>query len=501
MTGPGLRTGSLRLRTIAAIMVLLTLMLAALAITVEVTLGSRLRSQIEERLSDRASAASALLGSVDGDVLAERLSAQGLSVLIRGSDGKSVAAGPSPEQLRKGPGALGRPARARPGGPTPSSGPFTGSANVKISSSTFTSDDQVITLVSKLSDGSTITLAAEAGSVGQTLTQLRWIMVGASAIFLLLTAGALALIVRQTLSPLDRMTTLARSITAGHRGRRLSPTRSNTELGRVAVALDEMLDVIEGAEGRALEAETRVRSFLSDAAHELRTPVAGMLAASDTLIRASPSESERERLAMQIAREAGRASRLVDDLLLLARVDDGLPLDLRPTDLGRLLAVECERLRMRHPSLDLRVEPVQVTVSVDADRLSQVFGNLVDNAARATGGTGTVALGMSLPAPDVVEIAVRDSGPGVPAADRERIFDRFVRLDSARDSVRGGAGLGLSIARGIATAHGGALACVPSGSGAASGSEFVLTLPVLAPSIPSEERSTVGNIDALHAFV
>jgi two-component system OmpR family sensor kinase len=156
---------------------------------------------------------------------------------------------------------------------------------------------------------------------------------------------------------------------------------------------------------------------------------------------------------------------------------------------------------MRHPSLDLRVEPVEVTVWADADRLAQVFGNLVDNASRATGGTGTVTLAMCLPAPDVVEIAVRDSGPGVPPADRERIFDRFVRLDSARDAARGGGGLGLSIARGIATAHGGALACVSSVPGATSGSEFVLTLPVLAPSIPSEERSTVGNIDAVHAFV
>ncbi|MBD8142076.1 HAMP domain-containing protein, partial [Frigoribacterium sp. CFBP 13605] len=155
---------------------------------------------------------------------------------------------------------------------------------VTVTSSEVRSDDEVTTLVSQLSDGSTITLTTDSRSVGETLVQLRWVMIGASAAFLLIAAIGLALVVRATLRPLDRMTGVARSIAHGDRGRRLRPARRDTEIGRVAVAFDEMLDGVEGAERAALDAETRVRAFVSDAAHELRTPVAGMRAAADTLV-------------------------------------------------------------------------------------------------------------------------------------------------------------------------------------------------------------------------
>jgi len=542
---PGLRTGSLRLRTVVAVLLLLAVLLAALAVTVELTLGQRLRAQVVERLTDRAAAAAALVGTVDGDELAERLSAQGLSVVIRDADGDAIVAGPSPDELRDGPPALGDVGPGR-GGPAtdpeggrggagsdaqdgtgtgtdavagtgastgadgqtgteatdPSTGADAGDATgasssdaVTVTSSEVRSDDEVTTLVSQLSDGSTITLTTDSRSVGETLGQLRWVMTGASAVFLLIAAIGLALVVRATLRPLDRMTSVARSIAHGDRGRRLRPARRDTEIGRVAVAFDEMLDGVEGAERAALDAETRVRAFVSDAAHELRTPVAGMRAAADTLVRSPGTADERERLATHVVREAERASRLIDDMLLMARVDQGISLDVASVELGSVLLADVERQRLRRPSLDLRVvlPDGPVVVAADAGRVAQIVGNLVDNAARATGGTGRVTLWLDASRGDEIAVLVSDDGPGVPEGDRERVFDRLVRLDEARRSGDGGAGLGLPIARGLARAHGGDLVCEAPGVGR-PGAVFRLTLPAAVPAVRagSEAAAAAG---------
>ncbi len=526
---PGLRTGSLRVRTVVAVLLLLAVLLAALAVTVELTLGQRLRAQVVDRLSDRAAAAAALVGTVDGDELADRLSAQGLSVVIRDVDGDAIVAGPSPDQLREGPPSLGDgPGRGGPasgldvgpggagagspdgtgtgtgtdetGTDSPSgtdAGDATGTSSsdaVTVTSSEVRSDDEVTTLVSQLSDGSTITLTTDSRSVGETLVQLRWVMIGASAAFLLIAAIGLALVVRVTLRPLDRMTGVARSIAHGDRGRRLRPARRDTEIGRVAVAFDEMLDGVEGAERAALDAETRVRAFVSDAAHELRTPVAGMRAAADTLVRSPGTADERERLATHVVREAERASRLIDDMLLMARVDQGISLDVAPVDLGASLLADVERQRLRRPSLDLRVllPDGPVVVAADAGRVSQIVGNLVDNAARATGGTGRVTLWLDASRTDEVAVLVSDDGPGVPERDRERVFDRLVRLDEARRSGDGGAGLGLPIARGLARAHGGDLVCEPPGVGR-PGAVFRLTLPVAVRAVRAGSEAAAAG--------
>lgn len=487
MSASQLRTGSLRARTVVAVLVLLAVLLGLLSIAVQATLGDRLRTQIEDRLRDRAAAAAALVGTVDADDLADRLSMQGLAVTITTSDGGSVEAGPTPEQLRKGPPEPpGLSGPAGPGGSTPASGSATAdgaagstaaSGQVRITSSSVREEGRLVTLVSRLSDGSTIRLTAGTGSVDEVLGELRWVMLGASAVFLLVAAGGLVLVVRRTMRPLDTMTRAARSIAHGDRGRRLRPARRDTEIGRVAVAFDEMLDAVEGAERQALAAEARMRAFLSDAAHELRTPVAGIRAAADTLVRTPLDPAEREDLAVHVVRQAGRAGRLVDDMLLMARVDRGLELDLAPVDLGTVARAEASRARLRAPALRVEVEEPTgaVGVSGDDDRLGQVLGNLLENAARATGGSGVVTVVVTSVDGNGI-VRVTDDGPGIPEADRERVFDRLVRLDAARDDRHGGAGLGLPIARGIARAHGGDLVCPPG-----EDTVFVLTLPVVVP--------------------
>src|SRR5690606_25043392 len=260
-------------------------------------------------------------------------------------------------------------------------------------------------------------------------------------------------------------TALARSITSGDRGRRLAPTRTDTELGRTAAAFDEMLDALEGAEAAARAEEARTRRFVADAAHELRTPIAGVQAVAEAALAPDMSPEERERLHLLMLRESRRAGRLVDDLLVLARLDAGLELRREPVDLLELARTEAERARLVSPDQRVEVRGEPVTVAGDASRLAQVLGNLLDNARRHAG-PGTVTITVS--AGDPATVLVTDEGPGVPPADRERIFDRLVRLDEARGED-GGAGLGLAIARGIARAHGGELRCVepPSGRGAA----------------------------------
>ncbi|MFJ4038911.1 ATP-binding protein [Microbacterium sp. NPDC090007] len=468
-----LRSGSLRRRTIVAVLAVVALLLVVLAVVVDLALGARLRGQIEERLRDRAAAAASLVGTVDDADLAERLSDQGLAVRIDSAGGESAVAGPSPEQLRDGP-----PGPAGPGtGPADRVEPSASAtaSGVEVVASAVSGDDQLVTLRSTLSDGSTVTLTASAVGIGDTLAQVRWIVAVSSVGVLVLAAGAVTFAVRRSLQPLDQVSQVARAIGAGERGRRLRPTRADTEIGRVATALDDMLDDVVGAEQAAREAERRLRAFLSDAAHELRTPVAGIRAAAETLVRADLDGPDREMLAAHVAREAARASRLVDDLLTMARIDRGLELARARADLRDLVRAEATRVPLVHPSLRVRVDvpDAEVPVDVDVDRIAQVLSNLVENAARATGGRGAVVLVVDGRGDaGMARVRVIDDGPGVPAADRNRIFDRLVRLDEDRDAS-GGVGLGLPIARGIARAHGGDVRCVAVDVGA----RFDVTLP------------------------
>ncbi|NII49746.1 HAMP domain-containing sensor histidine kinase [Frigoribacterium endophyticum] len=498
---------------------LLAVLLLALALTVQALVGDRLRAQVVERLGDRAAAAAALVGTVDDDDLADRLSAQGVSVVVTSPDGGAVTAGPSPDDLRAGPGAdpLGelpgpaggpRDSGSATGGTTGSGGttppdptstePASRDATVSVTSSSVADDGDLIHYEAVLSDGTELALTAGTSSIDDTLATLRGVLLGASAAFLLLAAGALVLVVRRTLRPLERMTAVARSISGGDRGRRLRPTRPTTELGRTAAAFDEMLDDLERAEGAALAAEARLRSFVSDAAHELRTPVTGIQAAADTLVRAQLDDDERERLTVHVVRESLRAGRLIGDMLLMARLDEGLALDPRPLDVAGVARGAAERQRVRGGDVAVEVVtsgPVP-PVAGDPDRLGQVVGNLLDNAVRHARSSVRVSVA-SRGVDDTAEVVVRvdDDGRGVDDADRERVFDRLVRLDEARARGDGGSGLGLPIARAIARAHGGDVVCLPRAAGGGAdpglgGARFELRLPAAARSATTRSATT-----------
>ncbi|MFI9011246.1 sensor histidine kinase [Actinosynnema sp. NPDC053489] len=313
-------------------------------------------------------------------------------------------------------------------------------------------DEEVANEVTRqLGDGSTITVYAESSAITVAQARLRRLLMLVGFGALAVTAGAMVLVVRRALAPLDAMTTLARSIARGRRGSRLNPSRTDNELGRTAAAFDDMLDSLEGS-------EERTKRFVADAAHELRTPVAGVQAVAEALMQTSSAE-ERERLNLLLVRESRRAGRLVDDLLALARIDAGLELHRERVDLLALAEAEVGRTKLLAPDFDIAAEGESTFVSGDPQRLAQVLANLADNARQATGPSGRVRLRVSR-AGSFAKLAVSDNGPGVPPEERERIFDRLVRLDEARDQRSGGSGLGLSIARGVVRAHGGELSCL-----------------------------------------
>lgn len=467
LRGQGLRTHSLRRRVTATVLALLAVMLLVLGVTTDLVLRARLEGQLEQRLQDRASVATALVDTVGSDELVKRLEGDGVSVRLETSLGEVITAGPQTSAADK---PTGNPAPKRPGGGAASKG------------GPVSRTGDLLQISRQLSDGSTVTLYADAADVRRTLRQvLIALLIGALGV-LAAAAAILGPVVGRALKPLDRINATARSITAGDRGRRLHPDRPETELGRTATAFDDMLDAVEGAEAQAREAENRMRGFLSDAAHELRTPLTGIRAAAEHLVRADPGRAEREQLTVTVVREANRASRLVDDMLTMAHIDRGLELALQPTDLCALADTLAATKRLSSPDAQITVHGSSVVAAVDPDRITQVLANLVDNATNAAGPRASVGIVVGHQSGSAF-VDVTDNGPGIPAEDTERIFERLVRLDASRDRRHGGAGLGLSIARGIARAHGGELTFVPRPG--RKGALFRLVLPARPSPISS----------------
>jgi two-component system OmpR family sensor kinase len=251
-----------------------------------------------------------------------------------------------------------------------------------------------------------------------------------------------------------------------------------------------MLDVLETSEQRAQHAaeaaqraETATRRFLVDAAHELRTPIAGIQVAAEQLASnagqndADTAARRQHRRATLLISDARRAARLVADMLDLSRIDAGLPLNVQDTDIASIVDAEADRAAMLAPQLTVtRTGQTALTVQADPTRVAQILSNLLDNARRHTPRGGQIIIDLteqSSVTGHLVVVTVTDTGHGIADEQRENVFERLVRLDTARTRDHGGAGLGLPIARALARAHGGDLICVSHQGGA----QFRLTLP------------------------
>jgi two-component system, OmpR family, sensor kinase len=248
--------------------------------------------------------------------------------------------------------------------------------------------------------------------------------------------------------------------------------------GAVCLSLLAIIGVLAIIETRALSrAEERMRRFLADASHELRTPIASVQASAETLMRTNPGAAARERLVLAILRETHRAGRLVDDLLAITRLEQGIGLATEPFDLVPLAAAAVDQAGELAPAVTIRLHaPEHSQLLGDPLRIAQILDNLLTNARHATAGGGLITVRLTNQAAHV-EVEVIDSGAGIPPADRERIFERFTRLAGAYPGEPGGNGLGLPIARGIARAHQGTLVCTGPDGAAGRGARFVLRLP------------------------
>ncbi|UIJ35212.1 cell wall metabolism sensor histidine kinase WalK [Allobranchiibius sp. GilTou73] len=285
---------------------------------------------------------------------------------------------------------------------------------------------------------------------------------------LILVGLATAYLVRRSLEPLRRVAETATRVStlplsAGevvmHERVDLADTDERTEVGQVGLALNQMLDNVDGALTARQESETRVRQFVADASHELRTPLASIRGYAELSRRErEPVPTGVQHAMSRIESESDRMTALVEDLLLLARLDSGRPLDREPVDVTLLAMETMSDAHAAGPGhrwkLDLPDEPMEVVG--DEARIRQVLINLLANARRHTPEGTEVTTRVAADGGDVV-VSVSDDGPGIEPSLLPHIFERFTRGDSARTRTEGSTGLGLSIVHAVVTAHGGDL--------------------------------------------
>lgn len=483
MTASPTPTPSLQRRVTLVVLALLAVLLVVLGVIIDIAMGVLAQRNLHDRLLAATSRADALSAAhTSPDLLAAELNGGGIRALVITADGTAYGdRGISPE-LSDGevePPPFYPPP---PYPPPPYPPPYPPPPYALPPPPGPPPDATATAVVHPLPYGSRVILVADTTQTTQAAHQLRGLMIGAGLVTLLFAALLLIAVSRAALRPLDRLTALANAITTGDRGRRLHPDRTDTELGRAASAFDNMLDALELSEHRARHAadtaqraETATRRFLVDAAHELRTPIAGIQVAAEQVAHSASEHHDngQYRRASLLLSDARRAGRLVSDMLDLSRIDAGLALELHDVDVAAVLDGEVDRAAMLAPQVSVtRTGLTTLHLDADATRLSQIVSNLLDNARRYTPAGGAITVDLHAPE-GLAEITITDTGPGIPDDQRDNIFERLVRLDPGRARDHGGAGLGLAIARALARAHGGELECLPYRGGA----QFRLTLP------------------------
>ncbi|MFD4548208.1 ATP-binding protein [Streptomyces sp. NPDC058246] len=314
--------------------------------------------------------------------------------------------------------------------------------------------------------GVVLVTAAPMNNLQATMRQLITVQVIAFAAALLTLVVLGRAVLRRGLKPISDMAHTARGITSHDftDSARL-PVRADggsggPEVEELRTAFNTMLEHIDDSLAVRTEAEQRLRRFVADASHELRTPLMSVRGYADLFqYAAANAPEEREKHLARLRAEAARMGVLLDDLLLLARLDAAeveTPVRLEDADLAELTREAADAFRAGHPDRELTAtigsDPVRLRL--DPLRIRQVLDNLLTNAAVHTPAGTRVRVELSVTADSAV-VRVADSGPGIPAADQERVFDRFYRVDKARSRDRGGSGLGLAVARSLVRAHGG----------------------------------------------
>ncbi|HUG84006.1 MAG TPA: HAMP domain-containing sensor histidine kinase [Euzebya sp.] len=345
---------------------------------------------------------------------------------------------------------------------------------------------RMVAVQSDRGQGQIILLGASLEDVAPTQRRMLALLASATmAVMATLTAVAWW-VLRQGVAPLTAMTGTAEAIADGALHERVSDTDQRTEAGRLGAALNTMLARIEHAFAQRASSEDRLRRFVADASHELRTPLTSIRGYAE-LYRtgALEDDGDLDDAMRRIEEEAARMGGLVEDLLLLAKLDQGRPLEARPVDLARLATDAAADLRAVDPDRPVTLEVRPVIVEGDDARLRQAVGNLLANVRAHTPPATPVRISVGIQDRTAV-LTVDDRGPGMPEDVAVRVFERFYRADASRvrPTLEGsagtghGSGLGLAIVDGIIQAHGGR-ATVDSRPG--EGTSFRLVLPLSRP--------------------
>lgn len=329
---------------------------------------------------------------------------------------------------------------------------------------------------SRLTEGGDIlVVAVRTGDYAELTSRVATVALVTSGVALVALALLSLRAVRRGLHPLEDISDTAAAIGSGDLSRRVEGAGAGTEVGRLGTALNAMLGQVESAFREREASEQRLRRFVADASHELRTPIATIRGYAELFrLGAASRPDDLATVLRRIESEAERMGVLVDELLLLARLDQGRPLAAEPVRLADLAAEAVADARAASPGHAFELDAEPVAVVGDEDRLRQVLGNLLANVVQHTPvGTRAVVRVRADGGHAVLEVA--DNGPGVPPEHAERVFERFYRGASERVGDHGGAGLGLSIVDSVAEAHGGSasLARAPGG-----GAVFAVRLPL-----------------------
>ena len=360
-------------------------------------------------------------------------------------------------------------------------------------------------LVIPLENGTgSVMIAQSLGDMDQTIDRLVGIQVAAGIILLVLLAGVGTYVVRRSLRGLEDVEHTAVAIAGGDLSRRVPQRDPRTEVGRLSLALNQMLGQIETAfeqrtasesaarrsedaarqseeialrsEENARQSEERMRRFVADASHELRTPLTSIRGFAE-LTRQRGGTIDPTTM-KRIEDEAKRMGLLVDDLLLLARLDQQRPLQRHPVDLLTLAGDSVHDVQALQPNREvkLRILPDSGAPVVEGDeaRLRQVLGNLVSNALHHTPPEAPITISVGTSGDEAI-LEVADTGPGLSAEQKTRVFERFYRADSARTRSTGGSGLGLSIVAALVAAHDGKVTLTDTSGG---GATFTVHLPL-----------------------
>jgi signal transduction histidine kinase len=422
-----MKTGSLRARVILITLALLATVLAAVVTAVTLTYRAKLDGDLHRRLTNAGAAVERAGSAADAKRLLPGLALEGIATRFAGAPATA-------------------PAKA---------------------GSTIETRGSLLVLDEVLPDRTAVSFSASRANIDHAVINLLLVELLVAAAALALAALLVVRSTRTALRPLSAVIETATRIAQGDSKLRLEPSRTDTELGSLAAAFDQMVDALDQAIEEARASDAATRRFLADASHELRNPVAALQASVETLLREQPERPERDRLEAAVARESERLGRLVNDLLGLARLEAHATRAL--LDLATIARPLVDDACVRAPdaAITLRADD-DTTMRGDPDALERVLRNLIDNALAAIQPTGRIDVQLRR-RDGSVEALVTDDGPGVPEHQRQRIFERFVRLDPGKP----GHGLGLAIARRIAQQHNGDLTCDDSSSGAS----FTLQLP------------------------